>query len=341
MGREYQADEYKYSSKVYRANYKACRYYEPWKEVMSLITSKQDRLLELGCGPGQFAQMLYDNGFAHYTGVDFSPNTKPFWDKLKTGDYTFKRSNLYDVLNFCEYDDYDVVVCCEVLEHLAHDLEVLEKIAPGKRVIFTVPDFDDDSHLRHFHNEKEVYDRYKNSIDIHEIKTRGNLYVVFGTKSNNTIIFGTNLSKEVGVVLCCNSIDIKDGKRIPQTGKIIIGDGVSIGANTTIARGSNFLSPTVIRNNVNIAPLVLIGHGCRIGENVMIHGGANIAGYVEIGKGARIGMGAKIKNRVKIGAGAMVGIGAVVIEDVPAGMIVKNEDKATPYKKVSEWIDSK
>jgi len=126
---------------------------------------------------------------------------------------------------------------------------------------------------------------------------------------------------EQGVVLGNQSLDVKGGKRTPQTGGIEIGEGTFVGANTTIGLGRTPSEPTVIGRNVKIGPQVLIAHGCTIGDDVIIHGGAHIAGFVKIGKGARIGMGACIRNRMTIGAGSMVGIGAVVVSDVPAGEI--------------------
>ena len=113
------------------------------------------------------------------------------------------------------------------------------------------------------------------------------------------------------------SLDIKNNRRIPQTGVVHIGEGTFIGANTTIALGRNPDEPTIIGSNVNIAPLVLVAHSCIIEDDVIIHGGARLAGFVTVHKGARIGMGACIRNRVTIGKGAMVALGAVVTKDVP------------------------
>ena len=45
---------------------------------------------------------------------------------------------------------YEIVICLETLEHLQDDLAVIEKIKPGAYVIFSVPNFDYESHVRHF-----------------------------------------------------------------------------------------------------------------------------------------------------------------------------------------------
>src|SRR4051812_9502641 len=92
--------------------------------------------------------------------------------------------------------------------------------------------------------------------------------------------------------------------KIPQLGRVIIGDDVDIGANTTIDRGSGHdtvIGPgTMIDNLVQIAHNVVIGRGCvlagqvgisgstRLGDFVMAGGQAGLAGHLTIGNGARI-----------------------------------------------------
>ena len=86
--------------------------------------------------------------------------------------------------------------------------------------------------------------------------------------------------------------------KIPQTGSVIIGDNVDIGANTTIDRGA--IDNTIIHNGVKIDNLVQIGHNCIIGENSIIAGCAGIAGSTIIGKNCMIGGAAMIKGHIKI-----------------------------------------
>lgn len=126
-----------------------------------------------------------------------------------------------------------------------------------------------------------------------------------------------NVTIEPGAMIGNESLDIKNNRRVPQTGAVFIGEGSFIGANTAIARGRSPDEPTIIGKNVNIAPLVLVAHGCVIEDDAVIHGGARLAGFVRVCKGARIGMGACVRNRITIGKGAMVAIGAVVTQNVP------------------------
>ncbi len=92
--------------------------------------------------------------------------------------------------------------------------------------------------------------------------------------------------------------------KIPQLGRVVIGDDVDIGANTTIDRGSGHdtvIGPgTMIDNLVQIGHNVVLGRGCilaaqvgisgstKLGDFVMVGGQAGFAGHLSIGGGARI-----------------------------------------------------
>ena len=70
--------------------------------------------------------------------------------------------------------------------------------------------------------------------------------------------------------------------KIPQIGKVIIGNDVEIGSSTTIDRGA--LSDTIIGNGVKIDNQCQIAHNIEIGDHTAIAGGTNIAGSTTIGK---------------------------------------------------------
>jgi len=70
--------------------------------------------------------------------------------------------------------------------------------------------------------------------------------------------------------------------KIPQIGKVIIGDDVEIGSGTTIDRGA--LSDTIIGNGVRIDNQCQIAHNIEIGDHTAIAGATNIAGSTKIGK---------------------------------------------------------
>lgn len=105
--------------------------------------------------------------------------------------------------------------------------------------------------------------------------------------------------------------------RAPQLGRVLIGDDVEIGANTTIDRGA--LGDTVIGAGTKIDNLVQIAHNVQIGANCFIAAQAGFAGGTELGDGVMVGGQAGFANRIKVGAGARIAAQAGVISDVPAG----------------------
>ncbi|MBL8770164.1 MAG: UDP-3-O-(3-hydroxymyristoyl)glucosamine N-acyltransferase [Phenylobacterium sp.] len=104
---------------------------------------------------------------------------------------------------------------------------------------------------------------------------------------------------------------------IPQLGRVIIQDGVSIGANSTIDRGA--YDDTVIGENTKIDNLVQIAHNVRVGRNCVMAAHTGISGSVTIGDGAQFGGRAGVADHVVIGTGARVGAAAGVMKDIPAG----------------------
>lgn len=86
--------------------------------------------------------------------------------------------------------------------------------------------------------------------------------------------------------------------KIPQVARVVIGDDVEIGANTTIDRGA--LEDTVIGNGVKLDNLIMIGHNVRIGDHTAIAGCAGIAGSTTIGRHCMIGAGAGLNGHIDI-----------------------------------------
>lgn len=93
----------------------------------------------------------------------------------------------------------------------------------------------------------------------------------------------------------------KDGPhwvKIPQTGGVVVGDDVEIGANTTIDRGA--LSDTVIGRGVKLDNQIQVAHNVRIGEDTIMAAFVGIAGSAVIGARCMIGGAARIMGHVTI-----------------------------------------
>ncbi len=103
----------------------------------------------------------------------------------------------------------------------------------------------------------------------------------------------------------------------PHYGRVILQNGVSLGANSTIDRG--LLEDTVIGEFSHIDNLCHIGHNCRVGRNFAAAAFLGVSGSCEIGDNVQFGGRVGLKDHIRIGTGARVAAGAGVLEDVPAG----------------------
>jgi len=104
---------------------------------------------------------------------------------------------------------------------------------------------------------------------------------------------------------------------IPQLGRVIIQDDVSIGAGSCIDRGA--WEDTVIGERTKIDNLVQIAHNVKLGRNCVLAAHTGISGSVVVGDGAMFGGRAGIADHLVIGAGARIAAAAGVMKDVPAG----------------------
>ncbi len=103
-------------------------------------------------------------------------------------------------------------------------------------------------------------------------------------------------------------------RKIPQVGRVLIGDDVEIGANTCIDRGT--LDDTVIGDGVKLDNLIQIGHNVHIGAHTAIAGCTGIAGSSRIGKHCMIGGAASIVGHLDIVDHVIIHAGAVVTKSI-------------------------
>ena len=104
---------------------------------------------------------------------------------------------------------------------------------------------------------------------------------------------------------------------IPQLGRVIVQDGVTIGSNSTLDRGA--FEDTVIGENTKIDNMVHIAHNVRVGRNCAIAGQSGLSGSVTVGDGVQFGGQSGVADHLTIGAGARVAARAGVMKDIPAG----------------------
>lgn len=86
--------------------------------------------------------------------------------------------------------------------------------------------------------------------------------------------------------------------KIPQTGRVVIGDDVEVGASTTIDRGA--MSDTVVGSGTKIDNQVQIAHNVVIGQCCVVAGCAAISGSTKIGNFCIIGGAANFAGHLTI-----------------------------------------
>ncbi len=127
----------------------------------------------------------------------------------------------------------------------------------------------------------------------------------------------------------------RDGNwvKIPQTGRVVIGDEVEIGANTTIDRGA--LDDTVIGDGVKLDNQIQIGHNVRIGARTAIAGCVGIAGSTTIGARCMIGGQAGVIGHLEIADDVVVSAGTLVTKSIrKPGVYTAN----LPVQAHADWV---
>jgi len=116
------------------------------------------------------------------------------------------------------------------------------------------------------------------------------------------------------------SADAEGFVKIPQLGRVIIEDGVEIGANSTVDRGAG--PDTIIGAGTMIDNLVQVGHNVQIGRNCIFAGMVGISGSTKFGDFVMVGGQAGFAGHLTIGRGARISAQAGVMKDVADGETV-------------------
>ena len=167
------------------------------------------------------------------------------------------------------------------------------------------------------------------------VQIGNNTYIGSNSIIESNVIIGENciIGSFVSVKysLLGDNVNIKDGAKIgikgfgfiptkqknirtPQIGKVILEEGVEIGANCTIDRGS--ISDTFIGRNTFLDNNIHIAHNVRVGENCIIAAQVGIAGSTTIGNNTAIGGQAGISGHLKIGNNVKIGGASGVTTDI-------------------------
>lgn len=121
--------------------------------------------------------------------------------------------------------------------------------------------------------------------------------------------------------------------KVAQVGRVILGNDVEVGANTTIDRGA--LDDTLIADGVKLDNQIHIAHNCRIGKHTAIAGCVGIAGSTEIGAYCQIGGAAMIIGHLKITDRVTISAGTFVAKDIRESGVYTS---VQPLMRHADWL---
>jgi UDP-3-O-[3-hydroxymyristoyl] glucosamine N-acyltransferase len=120
-------------------------------------------------------------------------------------------------------------------------------------------------------------------------------------------------------------------RKVPQLGRVVIGDDVEIGANSTIDRGSG--SDTVIGQGSKIDNLVMIAHNVRLGAHCVVVAQTGIAGSSTIGDHVVLAAQSGVAGHLLIGPRVQLAARGAAKDDLPGDAIYGG----APAVPVAEW----
>jgi UDP-3-O-[3-hydroxymyristoyl] glucosamine N-acyltransferase len=129
----------------------------------------------------------------------------------------------------------------------------------------------------------------------------------------NVVVYSSSIIGDRSIihgsaVIGCDGFGFVPGQsqnfKIPQTGRVVIGKDVEIGANSVIDRAT--IGETVIDNNTKIDNLVHVGHNVQIGEACLITAQVGIAGSTKLGANCQIGGQAGVVPHVELGPNSII-----------------------------------
>lgn len=155
------------------------------------------------------------------------------------------------------------------------------------------------------------------------------------TLVRNTIV-GERCILHSGSVIGCdgfgNAMTPEGWVKVPQLGKVVIGDDVEIGANAAIDLGA--IGDTIIENGVRIDNLVHLAHNCKIGEHSAIAAQCGFAGSATLGKRCMLGGQVAVAGHISVCDDTIVNGKTVVSKSITKPGVYSSVFPSEPAK---EW----
>lgn len=161
-----------------------------------------------------------------------------------------------------------------------------------------------------------------------------------GSKVLADCVLGARVILQPGAVIGSDgfgfAVDQRSGQRhrIPQMGRVIVGDDVDIGANACIDRAT--FGATRIGSGCKIDNLVQVAHNCDLGEDCVMTAQSGVAGSTTFGKRVIVGAQGGIAGHAHIADDVMLAARA----GVPSSIEAKGVFGGTPTVPLHEWRKS-
>jgi UDP-3-O-[3-hydroxymyristoyl] glucosamine N-acyltransferase len=173
----------------------------------------------------------------------------------------------------------------------------------------------------------------------HDVKIGKNCLVYSNVVIREEVEIGDNVIIQPGAVIGADGFGftrLADGTpvKIPQKGKVVIGNYCEIGANTCIDRST--IEETQLNDYIKLDNLVQIGHNVRIGKGTVIAALSGISGSVEIGENVIMGGQVGIADHAKITDGVIIAAKTGIHGHVKKKGIIAG----IPYQDLSSWKKS-
>jgi UDP-3-O-[3-hydroxymyristoyl] glucosamine N-acyltransferase len=118
---------------------------------------------------------------------------------------------------------------------------------------------------------------------------------------------------------------------MPQSGRVVLGNDVHIGSNTTVDRPA--VGETYLADGVKIDNLVMIAHGVKIGKNSLLVAQVGLAGGVKLGERVVMGGQSGAAGHITIGDQVTVVGRTGITSDVPGSQTIAG----FPHQSDKQW----
>ncbi|MDR0564932.1 MAG: UDP-3-O-(3-hydroxymyristoyl)glucosamine N-acyltransferase [Azoarcus sp.] len=172
----------------------------------------------------------------------------------------------------------------------------------------------------------------------HGVRIGGGTRLAPNTTLYAGCVLGTNCIIHAGVVIGSDGFGFAREAsgawvKIPQVGRVVIGNDVEIGANTTIDRGA--IDDTVIGDGVKLDNQIQVAHNVRIGDHSIIAANTSIAGSVRIGARCMIGGHVAIAGHLSIADDAVIHGGTQIMKSIRAPGVYSS---VVPQQRHADWV---